>query len=181
MSNTLDSNLPDPDGKSLLHTEIIFDDDVASPVAAARLQQAVAAAAACRGFQRGALCVRVTNDARIHEINRDHLGHDYPTDVISFAYHAKHPTIEGELVVSVDTARERAAELGWSIDKELMLYVVHGTLHIAGMDDQEPDDRKAMRKAERTVMMELGITDIERFEADAEPKRADASSAERSA
>ncbi|MGI9471271.1 MAG: rRNA maturation RNase YbeY [Rubripirellula sp.] len=178
MSNILDNSLPDPDGDALLLTEIIVDEDVACPVSPARLQQAATLAAASRGFDRGEICVRVTNDSRIHEINRDHLGHDYPTDVISFSYRAMLPSIEGELVVSVDTARQRAAELGWSLHNELMLYVVHGTLHIAGMDDIDHLDRTAMRQYERKVMKELGIDEIERFAADIDPTMIDSTAQE---
>ena len=169
MSNIPDNNLPDPHEAALLLTEIIVDEDVSSPVAAERLQTAVATSAAQRGFDRGELCVRVTNDIGIHLINREHLGHDYPTDVISFSYGCTPPHIEGELVVSVDTARARSRELGWSIESELILYVVHGTLHLTGMDDHDPSDRAAMRQAEHEVMTALGIDGIDRFGADSDP------------
>jgi probable rRNA maturation factor len=94
------------------------------------------------------------------------LGHDYPTDVISFAYSQETPVIEGELVVSVDTARQRAKDLGWSSRSELLLYVVHGVLHIAGMDDHDESDRVAMRAAEKRVMRKLGIDEIDHFSPD---------------
>lgn len=168
MSNIPDNNLPDPHDAALLLTEIIVDEDVSSPVTVEHLQTAVATAAAQRGFDRGELCVRVTNDRGIHAINLEHLGHDYPTDVISFAYSCRPPEIEGELVVSIDTARARAGELGWSIESELILYVVHGTLHITGMDDHDSSDRAAMRRVEREVMTALGIDEIDRFGADSD-------------
>jgi probable rRNA maturation factor len=168
VSNTPDSNRPDscrPDHDSL-RISIIVDDIVRSPIDEKKLQQAVAAAAADRGYHRGEIGIRVTNDTGIHQINRDHLGHDYPTDVISFAYHADKPAVEGELIVSVDTASERANEFGWPVAHELALYVVHGTLHITGMDDQDPSHRTEMRDAEQRIMMQLGIDDIVRFGAD---------------
>ena len=148
---------------------------------AERFEQAVATAAGLRGFDCGELGVRVTNDAGIHVINREHLGHDYPTDVISFCYGCEPPRVEGELVISVDTARERADELGWSIESELILYVVHGTLHITGMDDHDPSDRAAMRRSEQLVMTKLGIHEIDRFGADSEPTPARESDGEESA
>ena len=163
MSNTLDNSQLDEDS---LRIEILVDQDVESPVAENSLQLAAAQAAAYCGFRRGEIGIRVTNDANIHQINRKHLGHDYPTDVISFTYHADKPSVVGELVVSAETARERAADLGWPDAHELLLYVVHGTLHLTGMDDQDPGDRAQMRAAEQTIMLQIGIDDIIRFGAD---------------
>lgn len=168
MSSIPDSSRPDSSqpGHDSLRITIIVDETVTSPVDQQKLQRAVAAAAADRGYHRGEIGIRVTDDTRIHQINRDHLGHDYPTDVISFAYHADKPDVEGELVVSVDTAGQRASELGWPVAHELSLYVVHGTLHITGMDDHDPSDRAEMRDAEQRIMIQLGIDDIVRFGAD---------------
>ena len=166
MSNTPDNNRLNADQPTLLNIEIIVDEDVNYVANEQRLRDACTAATSLRDFHQGEIGIRVTTDAAIHQINRDHLGHDYPTDVISFPYAANRPHIEGELVVSVDTAAERANELGWSVDHELLLYVVHGTLHITGMDDHEPQDRLAMRRAEREVMLELGVGDIDQYAAD---------------
>ncbi|MGI9468851.1 MAG: rRNA maturation RNase YbeY, partial [Rubripirellula sp.] len=166
VSNTPDNNRLDADQPTLLNIEIIVDEDVNYVANEQRLRDACTAATSLRDFHQGEIGIRVTTDAAIHQINRDHLGHDYPTDVISFAYAANRPHIEGELVVSVDTAAERANELGWSVDHELLLYVVHGTLHITGMDDHEPKDRLAMRCAEREIMLQLGVGDIDQYAAD---------------
>ena len=166
MSNTPDNNRLNADQPTLLNIEIIVDEDVNYVANEQRLRDACTAATSLRDFHQGEIGIRVTTDAAIHQINRDHLGHDYPTDVISFPYAANRPHIEGELVVSVDTAAERANELGWSVDHELLLYVVHGTLHITGMDDHEPKDRLAMRRAEREVMLQLGVGDIDQYAAD---------------
>ena len=143
-----------------------MDEYVKSPVDEATARRAVAAAAAYRGYDAGVIGIRVTGDAEIHHVNRQHLGHDYPTDVISFAYRDERPILEGELIVSAETAHQRAAELGWPVSSELILYMVHGTLHIAGMDDQSERDRAAMREAERCVMLQLGIDEIVRCGAD---------------
>ncbi|KAA5541559.1 rRNA maturation RNase YbeY [Roseiconus nitratireducens] len=105
----------------------------------------------------GELGVRFTDDATIHEINVRHLSHDYPTDVISFPYSDQPPRLEGELVASVDTALENAVEAGWAAGNELLLYVIHGVLHIAGMDDATPSQRREMRVAEQAVLNQLGI------------------------
>jgi probable rRNA maturation factor len=65
--------------------------------------------------------------------------------------------LEGEIIVSVDTARQNAAEAGWSSDDELLLYVIHGTLHLAGYLDKSPDDYAEMRAAEAAVLDRLGV------------------------
>ncbi len=166
MSNTPDNNRLDADQPTLLNIEIIVDEDVTYVANEQKLRDACTAATSLRDFHQGEIGIRVATDAAIHQINREHLGHDYPTDVISFPYAANPPHIEGELVVSVDTASERANDLGWSVDHELLLYVVHGTLHITGMEDHEPEDRLAMRTAERLVMLQLGITEIDQYAAD---------------
>ena len=163
MSNTLDNNRPDQDS---LRIEIVVDENLESLVDENSLQRAAIQAARQRGYNRGEIGIRVTDDEIIQQINRQHLGHDYSTDVISFAYHAEVPFVEGELVVSAETARERAIDLGWPAAHELVLYVVHGTLHITGMDDRRANDRAQMREAEQRVMMQIGIDDIVRFGVD---------------
>ena len=75
------------------------------------------------------------------------------------------------MIVSAEMARQRAQDVGWSSDHELLLYVVHGTLHIAGMDDQDANSRAAMRHAEQEVLVSLGIDEIMRFGADTYPQR----------
>lgn len=164
MSSIPDNSRPDHDS---LRIEIVVDENVALPGDEVRLRAAAQAAAAHRGYDKGELVIRVTSDPTIQQLNRDHLGHDYPTDVISFAYHNSQPAIEGELAVSADTARQRAGELGWPAASELLLYVVHGVLHITGMDDHDSADRAAMRQAEQSILLQLGIEDIVRFGADA--------------
>ena len=71
------------------------------------------------------------------------------------------------MVISIDTARDKAAEMGWAVQNELILYAVHGTLHISGMDDQIGEDRAEMRRAEHEVLVGIGITEIETRGADA--------------
>ncbi len=122
-----------------------------------QIVRAVRQAARYRGFERGSIGVLVTDDVTIHEINVRHLDHDYPTDVISFGYTQADNFVEGELVASWDTAQREAGEYGWTAIHELLLYVVHGTLHVCGMDDQTEEDAEMMRVAERDVLQSLGI------------------------
>lgn len=146
-----------------IQVEVIWDDTVcdwAERLSQNRIEQAVHAAAAERGFIHGTIGIRLTNDQAIHVINVRHLGHDYPTDVISFPYGCddEAASIEGELVASVDTAIENATDADWDAIDELVLYIIHGVLHIGGMDDHEQDDRVAMRTAESNVLNVLGIS-----------------------
>jgi probable rRNA maturation factor len=138
-----------------------------------RIRDAVIAAAHRSGFSVGSIGVLITDDETIHRINREHLEHDYPTDVISFAYHQQLPSVEGELVASLDTAAREASSLGWTTLNELLLYVIHGTLHICGLDDQTEEARKEIRLAERQVLATLGILNASDFDPDAEPDAVD--------
>lgn len=102
--------------------------------------------------------VAIVDDAQIHELNRRHLGHDYPTDVLSYPLDDAPDRLEGEVVVSADTALRTAPSYGWSAADELCLYVVHGALHLAGYRDKTAPQRQAMRGAERDVLRELGVS-----------------------
>jgi len=96
--------------------------------------------------------ILLTDDAEIARIHAEFLDDPTPTDVISF-------DIDGaaELVVSVETARRTARELGHPVRSEVALYVIHGVLHICGFDDVKPRDRARMRDAERAVMQSLRL------------------------
>jgi probable rRNA maturation factor len=131
-----------------------------------KVRQAVIAAAQSQGFSCGSLGVLITDDETIREINREHLSHDYETDVISFAYEQHESHVEGELVASVTTAVREANAMSRSALDELLLYIVHGTLHICGLDDQTAESRKQMRLAERQVLESIGIVNAADFDPD---------------
>lgn len=128
------------------------------------IRAAVRAAANSQGYLSGQIGVLITDDPTIHTINRRHLDHDYPTDVISFAYHRSDDAVEGELVVSRCTARRWAARIGCDWHSELLLYVIHGTLHVCGLDDATAEQQQRMRTAERAVLTQLKIPDAKRLE-----------------
>ena len=81
----------------------------------------------------------IVDDPTIHELNRRYLDHDYATDVLSFAFEQSPVLIDGEIVVSGYMAAATAARCGWPAEDELLLYLIHGTLHLVGFDDQAPD------------------------------------------
>lgn len=101
------------------------------------------------------------DDEEIQQLNRDYLGHDYATDVVTFPMRTERAVnggdpldddLLGEVVVSVDTARRYSEDSGTDLSRELSLYAIHGTLHLLGYDDTSPADRKKMRRAERRYL-----------------------------
>jgi len=111
----------------------------------------------------GAVTVVLVTDDEIHRINREFLEHDWPTDVISFAYHeaadatSSELLLDGELVISVETAGREAGKHGWSLDDELLLYFTHGFLHLCGYDDLTDEERPRMRQKERELLSIFGL------------------------
>ncbi|HTL70053.1 MAG TPA: rRNA maturation RNase YbeY [Candidatus Eisenbacteria bacterium] len=100
--------------------------------------------------------VLITGDAEIRRLNRGWLRHDYATDVIAFGVEG--PTLPGterllgDVVVSADTARRVAAELGLPWREELARYLVHGTLHLIGYDDKKPADHRRMHRRQEAIL-----------------------------
>jgi probable rRNA maturation factor len=132
------------------------------PVDAQRLQAAARSVLEDSAYTSAAISLAVVDDATIHELNRRYLGHDWPTDVLSFVLDESDGHLEGEVVISADTAAAagRAPALagrGWSAAEEQLLYVIHGTLHLVGYDDKSPGDTAQMRAAEREYLQQLGI------------------------
>lgn len=109
------------------------------------------------GRRRASISIALVDQAAIHAINRDHLGHDWPTDVISFDLSEPGDAIlVGELVVSAEMAAATAVDLGVAPGDELALYVVHGLLHLCGYDDLTELDAAAMRRREDELLRSVG-------------------------
>jgi probable rRNA maturation factor len=122
------------------------------------LKKAVRAILKDAGVQSSEISVAVVDDATMHALNRKHLDHDYPTDVLSFLLEHEGEHLEGEVIVSADYAAREAAIYGWTTDDELLLYAIHGTLHLVGYDDQEPAAKQRMRDRERHYLHAFGLT-----------------------
>jgi probable rRNA maturation factor len=136
------------------------------------LQAVLKLGLAIEQVESAVLSVTIVGDLRMQELNRTHLGHDYPTDVISFPlehsvldaqndtdqavvageFPAAGAHIEGEIVVSADTAATVAKERGAATGDELNLYAIHGMLHICGYDDQCAADEAIMRSREAAIL-----------------------------
>lgn len=103
--------------------------------------------------------VVLLDDAAMREINRTWLGHDWATDSIAFSY-ADDPGpdgLAGEVFVSAETARREAQARGTDAAHELLLYVVHGTLHLLGHDDDTPARRRAMNARAERILAAAGV------------------------
>ncbi len=122
--------------------------------------QAVAAAveaALAHGGRPGIeIGVVLVDDATLGALHARWLGDPAPTDVMSFDLGADREGPAGEVYASVDCARRVAAELDLDPGRELLLYLVHGTLHLCGFDDRSAAQRARMRSAEREVLAGLG-------------------------
>lgn len=112
----------------------------------------------------------VLDDARMAEIHQRYAGVAGPTDVLAFPL-AEEPVLVGEVLVSADTAGREAAARGHPAYDEILLYAVHGVLHLVGHDDHDPEDRRRMRRAEREALAALGRPSVFSSPARAEEPR----------
>jgi len=124
---------------------------------AQRIKQAARLILEDHGPDSVQVSIAVVDDCTIHELNRRFLQHDYPTDVLSFVLEQQDGRLEGEVIVSTDTAVAQAGEYGVQPADELLLYVVHGVLHLVGFDDKSPDLRRRMRCAEQHYLEQFGV------------------------
>ena len=102
----------------------------------------------------GDINVILCNDPYILEINQQFLSHDYYTDIITFDY-SEENVINGELYISIDTVMENAVEYGQDFPDELHRVIIHGVLHLCGLDDHNDEDIKEMREAENSALQLL--------------------------
>ena len=91
------------------------------------------------------------DDAKILEVNRQYLQHDYYTAILSFDY-SHGATISGDLFISLDTVRSNAEGLGCEYDEELHRVIIHGILHLCGINDKGPGERELMEAAENKAL-----------------------------
>ena len=91
------------------------------------------------------------NDEKILEVNQQYLGHDYYTDIITFDYD-EGDVINGDIVISLDTVRSNAAQQGTEHMDELHRVIIHGILHLCGINDKAPGEREIMEAAENKAL-----------------------------
>lgn len=103
------------------------------------------------GRKTGEIGYMFVSDDKILEVNREYLGHDYYTDVITFDYDEE-DTVSGDIVISLDTVRTNAEQFGKSYDEELHRVIIHGVLHLCGINDKGPGEREVMETAENRAL-----------------------------
>lgn len=99
------------------------------------------------GKRIGNINYLLCSDADILEANIKYLGHDYYTDIITFDY-THGDRLGGDIYLSLDTVRSNAEKFGVAYDDELMRVIVHGVLHLCGINDKGPGEREIMEAAE---------------------------------
>lgn len=139
----------------------VIDRQRAVRVGAAWLARIARRALERQGVRRAQISILLVGDRRMARLHEEWLGVPGPTDVITFDLGADGGDasggLRGDIVVSVETARRVARELGWAPRHELAYYVVHGLLHLTGHDDIDPARRRAMRARERSLMRAAGL------------------------
>ena len=127
-------------------------DNVKTPGLQRRATNAwIRAVAARYGKQVGDVAYIFCDDAKILEVNRQYLQHDYYTDIITFDY-CEGNTLHGDIFISLDTVRSNAAEFGATFDNELHRILIHGILHLCGQADKTPEARAEMTRKENDAL-----------------------------
>ena len=114
----------------------------------------IKAVAASYGKTVGDIGYMFVNDKYILAVNNQYLGHDYYTDIITFDY-SEGDTISGDIVISLDTVASNAIQQGTEYDNELHRVIIHGILHLCGINDKGPGERQIMEKAENKALAML--------------------------
>ncbi len=104
------------------------------------------------GKKVGDIAYIFCDDEKILEVNRQYLQHDYYTDIITFDY-TEGNTISGDLFISLDTVRSNSEEQGTTYEEELYRVIIHGILHLCGIDDKGPGEREIMEAAENKALL----------------------------
>ncbi len=131
------------------------------PIDRARMRETVRTVLDGENVADAEISLAFVDNPTIHRLNQRYLQHDEPTDVLSFPLsEPSAATLAGELVLGVEVAAEQAAGRGHDVQAELILYVIHGLLHLCGYDDDDDADRAAMRQRERHYLRQLGLPDI---------------------
>lgn len=116
----------------------------------------VKAVAASYGKKVGEIAYIFCSDERILEVNREYLQHDYYTDIITFDY-CEGNVISGDLFISLDTVRTNAEQVGTTYEEELHRVIIHGILHLCGINDKGPGEREIMEAAENKALALLNL------------------------
>jgi len=106
------------------------------------------------GFSVGNINYIFCSDERELAVNREFLGHDYYTDVITFDY-STGSTLNGDIFISLDTVRSNAETVGATFEDELLRILIHGVLHLTGQGDKTPETKAQMTEKEEKALKRL--------------------------
>jgi probable rRNA maturation factor len=134
------------------------------PVSAELIERAAQAALAHESAE-GDISVVLADNPRLRELNREYLGIDAPTDVLSFPASETNPETGahylGDILISVPRAEEQAQSAGHALEAEVQLLVVHGVLHLLGYDHAEAKEKAKMWKAQAEILGSLGLGKVQ--------------------
>jgi probable rRNA maturation factor len=111
----------------------------------------IKAVAATYGRRIGEIGYMFVSDEKILETNKEYLGHDYYTDIITFDYD-EGDMINGDIVISLDTVKSNSEVQHTEYDEELHRVIIHGILHLCGINDKGPGEREIMEAAENKAL-----------------------------
>ena len=140
-------------------TPVVHD----APPCAGRLAEIAAVVLQMHGASAARLNIALVGDDQISQLHQQHLECEGPTDVLTFDLSDDQVpfkdslAIEGEIVISVHTARRESKERGHSLEAELCLYVVHGLLHLIGFEDGDPRSAARMHEEEDKLLTLAGV------------------------
>ena len=112
--------------------------------------------AAGYGRKVGDIAYIFCSDEKILEVNLQYLQHDYYTDIITFDY-TEGNRISGDLFISLDTVRTNAEQFGQPYERELHRVIIHGILHLCGINDKGPGEREIMEEAENKALSLINL------------------------
>ncbi len=120
----------------------------------ARLEEWIVAVAASHNRIVGPLTYIFCDDPKIIEVNRQFLNHDYFTDIITFDY-SRGRMISGDMFISLDTVESNSVLVGATYTRELLRVIIHGVLHLCGINDKGPGEREIMESFENKALKKL--------------------------
>lgn len=127
--------------------------DVAMPpIDPQRVKAWIVEVVANYGKTIGELYYYFCSDDKLLEINRERLGHDFYTDIVTFPLTACETVLSSEFCISVDRIKENSVTFGRTYESELHRVVIHGVLHLIGFDDHTDEDEKVMREKEEECL-----------------------------
>lgn len=108
------------------------------------------------GKKVGSIGYIFCSDEKILEVNKSYLQHDYYTDIITFNYN-EGDTISGDIFISLDTVRSNSENFKTDYNEELHRVIIHGILHLCGINDKTPQEQKEMTRNENEALKFLGL------------------------